>query len=128
MTDLQTPPVINRKIQILRLLGVAIVAGILGAWAVLGFHALLQFLESQLYGQNKGLVAASMRLSFVQRLMMPALGGVVAGLILRYLLGKNKKGFVGLYVDIGTIGYFKDLKVIKKALKIKKEGEKVKDI
>ena len=41
------------------------------------------------------------------------------------MLGKNKKGFVGLYVDIGTIGYFKDLKVIKKALKVKKEGEKV---
>lgn len=44
------------------------------------------------------------------------------------MLGKNKKGFVGLYVDIGTIGYFKDLKVTKKALKVKKEAEKVKDI
>jgi 3-keto-disaccharide hydrolase len=30
------------------------------------------------------------------------------------MLGKNKKGYVGLYVDIGTIGYFKDLKVAKK--------------
>jgi hypothetical protein len=44
------------------------------------------------------------------------------------MLGKNKKGFVGLYVDIGTIGYFKDLKVTKKALKVKHDGEKVKDI
>lgn len=44
------------------------------------------------------------------------------------MLGKTKKGFVGLYVDIGTIGYFKDLKVTRKALKVKKEGEKVKDI
>jgi hypothetical protein len=35
------------------------------------------------------------------------------------MLGNNKKGFVGLYVDIGTIGYFKDLKVTKKALKVK---------
>jgi hypothetical protein len=34
------------------------------------------------------------------------------------LLGANKKGGIGLYVDIGTIGYFKNLKVIKKALKI----------
>jgi hypothetical protein len=33
------------------------------------------------------------------------------------MLGKNKKGAVGLYVDIGTIGYFKDLKVMKKVLK-----------
>jgi uncharacterized damage-inducible protein DinB len=27
------------------------------------------------------------------------------------MLGKNAKGAVGLYVDIGTIGYFKDLKI-----------------
>lgn len=33
------------------------------------------------------------------------------------LLGKNKKGSIGLYVDIGTIGYFKDLKVTKKGFK-----------
>ena len=44
------------------------------------------------------------------------------------LLGKNKKGYVGLYVDIGTIGYFKDLKVIKRALKVKQDGEKVNGI
>lgn len=44
------------------------------------------------------------------------------------MLGSNKRGFVGLFVDIGTIGYFKDLKVTKKALKAKKEGEKVNDI
>jgi hypothetical protein len=34
------------------------------------------------------------------------------------LLGSNKKGGIGLYVDIGTIGYFKNLKVTKKVLKI----------
>lgn len=33
------------------------------------------------------------------------------------LLGANKKGGIGLYVDIGTIGYFKNLKVIKRVLK-----------
>jgi hypothetical protein len=43
-------------------------------------------------------------------------------------LGKTKKGYVGLYVDIGTIGYFKDLKVTKKTLIAKQVGEKVKDI
>jgi hypothetical protein len=35
------------------------------------------------------------------------------------LLGSYKKGGIGLYVDIGTIGYFRDLKVTKKALKVK---------
>ena len=45
------------------------------------------------------------------------------------MLGKSKKGFIGLYVDIGTLGYFKDLKVTKKALKIKKvNSEKVNGI
>lgn len=37
--------------------------------------------------------------------------------VVNKMLGKNKKGYVGLYVDIGTIGYFKDLKVTKRALK-----------
>jgi hypothetical protein len=44
------------------------------------------------------------------------------------MLGKNKKGFVGLYVDIGTIGYFRDLKVTKRAYLEKKAVEKVSDI
>jgi hypothetical protein len=45
------------------------------------------------------------------------------------MLGTNKVGGVGLYVDIGTIGYFKDLKVIKrKFVAPKKDGEKVDDI
>lgn len=42
------------------------------------------------------------------------------------MLGYNKKGGIGLYVDIGTIGYFRDLKITKRALKVKpKAGEKV---
>lgn len=48
--------------------------------------------------------------------------------IVNKMLGKSKKGYVGLYVDIATTGYFKDLKVTKRALKAKKEGEKVGDI
>lgn len=49
--------------------------------------------------------------------------------IVNKMLGKNKKGYVGLYVDIATIGYFRDLKVTKRVLKVKKEaGEKIDDI
>jgi hypothetical protein len=48
--------------------------------------------------------------------------------IVNKMLGKNKKGYVGLYVDIATTGYFKDLKVTKKALKVKKEEGKMGDI
>ena len=46
--------------------------------------------------------------------------------IVNKMLGKNKKGYVGLYVDIATIGYFKDLKITKKALKVKPIQEEVK--
>jgi hypothetical protein len=45
------------------------------------------------------------------------------------MLGQNKIGGVGLYVDIGTIGYFKDLKITKRKLINKNEkNEKVNDI
>ena len=45
------------------------------------------------------------------------------------MLGKVKKGSIGLYVDIGTVGYFKDLKVTKRALKVKAQvSEKVNGI
>ena len=45
------------------------------------------------------------------------------------MLGTHKKGGIGLYVDIGTIGYFKDLKVTKKTLKVQpKTGDKVTEI
>ena len=45
------------------------------------------------------------------------------------MLGKHRVGGVGLYVDIGTIGYFKDLKVTKQKLAVpKKDVEKVDDI
>lgn len=30
------------------------------------------------------------------------------------MLGKNTSGYVGLYVDIGTVGYFRDLKITKR--------------
>jgi hypothetical protein len=41
--------------------------------------------------------------------------------IVNKMLGENQKGYIGLYVDIGTIGYFRDLKVTKRALRIKQE-------
>ena len=49
--------------------------------------------------------------------------------VVNKMLGKIKKGHIGLYVDIGTIGYFKDLKVIKRSLQLKsKPKEKVSSI
>lgn len=49
--------------------------------------------------------------------------------VVNKMLGRHKTGAIGLYVDIGTIGYFKDLKVTKRRLKTpEKGGEKVDDI
>lgn len=49
--------------------------------------------------------------------------------IVNKMLGDNQKGYVGLYVDIATVGYFRDLKVTKRALKVNKEtGLKIDDI
>lgn len=49
--------------------------------------------------------------------------------IVEKMLGSNKKGSIGLYVDIGTIGYFRDLKITKRALKVEpKVAEKVNGI
>jgi len=48
--------------------------------------------------------------------------------IVNKMLGNNKKGYVGLYVDISTTGYFKDLKVTKRALKVEQKSEKINGI
>jgi hypothetical protein len=55
-------------------------------------------------------------------------GAKYSSFVIDKMLGDSQKGYVGLYVDIGTIGYFRDLKVTKKALKVKKVEEKVGDI
>jgi CIC family chloride channel protein len=83
------PPRYGRNVQLLRLLGLAVAIGILGALAVLAFHGLLLALESAIYGSTQGLVADAARLPAALRLVVPALGGLAAGLILQYLLGRG---------------------------------------
>ncbi|GAA4454569.1 hypothetical protein GCM10023189_21230 [Nibrella saemangeumensis] len=46
-------------------------------------------------------------------------GARYSSFIVDKMLGSTRKGSIGLFVDIGTIGYFKDLKVTKKSLKAK---------
>lgn len=48
--------------------------------------------------------------------------------IVNKMLGKNQKGYLGLYVDIGTIGYFRDLKITKRALKKNQEKKEEIDV
>lgn len=84
----------SRNVQLLRLLGLAVMVGILGALAVLAFHQLLLALEAALYTSNQGLVADAKCLPREIRIVIPALGGLIAGLMLHYFLG-NGKGEAG---------------------------------
>ena len=88
------PPSYSRNLQLLRLLGLAVMVGILGALAVLVFHQLLLALEAALYASNQGLVADAKCLPREIRIVIPALGGLIAGLMLHYFLG-NGKGEAG---------------------------------
>lgn len=80
----------NDNVQLLRLLALAVVVGILGAFAVLAFHQLLFSLELALYGSQQGLVAVATHLPREVRALFPAAGGLVAGLMLQYFLGRRK--------------------------------------
>jgi hypothetical protein len=71
------PPSYSRNVQLLRLLGLAVMVGILGALAVLAFHQLLLALEATLYGSTQGLVADARHLPPEIRIVIPALGGLV---------------------------------------------------
>jgi len=56
--------------------------GVLGALATLGFRKGLFFIEQFLFGRSDGLVHIAAGLTWWERLASPALGGIVAGLIL----------------------------------------------
>ena len=89
-SDLPAP--YGRNMQLLRMLGLAIVVGILGALAVLAFHQLLLVLESTIYGLNQGLVADAAHLPPEIRVITPAAGGLVAGIMLQYFLRRKETG------------------------------------
>ena len=86
------PAPYGRNMQLLRMLGLAIAVGILGALAVLAFHQLLLVLESAIYGLNQGLVADAARLPPEIRVITPAAGGLIAGIMLQYFLRRKETG------------------------------------
>lgn len=86
------PPSYSRKVQLLRLLGLSVMVGILGAMAVIAFHQLLLSLEAALYGSNQGLVADARHLPYEIRIVIPALDGLIAGLVLHCFLRNGKGG------------------------------------
>lgn len=67
-----------------RLLGLAAVAGIGGALAIVLFRSALSGIEHLLYGQHEGLVAAAASLPPLWRVLIPTIGGLLAGVLLKY--------------------------------------------
>ncbi len=65
-----------------RVLMAAAVIGVLGALATIGFRELLWTAERAMFGRSDGLVLIASGLPWWQRLISPALGGIVAGLLL----------------------------------------------
>ena len=89
--EFESPSPFTRNVKLLRMLCLAVVVGILGALAVLAFHQLLLALEAMLYGSSHGLVADAAHLPLAIRAVVPALGGLVAGFVLQYILWRGKK-------------------------------------
>ncbi|MFA9439201.1 ClcB-like voltage-gated chloride channel protein [Uliginosibacterium sp. sgz301328] len=65
-----------------RTLWIAALIGFFGALATVAFREVVALLEHLLYGQQSGLVEAAMSLPPLVRLMVPTIGGLVAGFLL----------------------------------------------
>ncbi len=65
------------------------VIGVLGALATIGFREVLLGAEQFMFGHNEGLVRIAQGLAWWQRLAVPAIGGIVAGLL---LMGSRRVG------------------------------------
>lgn len=87
----------------------AAVIGCLGALATTAFRELLTLLEFLLFGRTDDLVRTAARLVWWQRLLVPALGGVVAGLALqaasRWIKRRGAQGHTsGDYMEALSLG------------------------
>jgi CIC family chloride channel protein len=65
-------------------LAFAAVIGVLGALATIGFRQIVLLAEQLMFGHNEGLVRIAEGLEWWQRLAVPAVGGIVAGLLLMW--------------------------------------------
>lgn len=87
-----------------RILIAAAIIGVFGALATIGFRFAVGGLEQILLGRSDSLVRAAMALPWWLRLLIPACGGVCAGLLLQ-LAARNLKGKgAGDYMEAIAVG------------------------
>ncbi|HVZ46677.1 MAG TPA: ClcB-like voltage-gated chloride channel protein [Ramlibacter sp.] len=87
-----------------RTLAWAALVGFTGALATLGFRIALGAVETLLYGTAGGLVEAAESLSWWHRLVAPAVGGLLAGLVLVALRRLPQRTPHGDYMEATVLG------------------------
>lgn len=87
-----------------RTLLTAAVIGALGALATVAFRESLFVIERLLYGRSDGLVRIAAALPWWQRLLIPAAGGVLAGLVLVWARRAPTRGDPGDYMEAIALG------------------------
>ncbi|HJV63392.1 MAG TPA: ClcB-like voltage-gated chloride channel protein [Albitalea sp.] len=88
-----------------KMLLLAAVIGVLGALATIGFREGVLLAERLIFGRSDGLVRIAQGLAWWQRLAAPALGGIVAGLLLawsRRIAGPRPDGDYMEAISLGS--------------------------
>jgi FimV-like protein len=92
------------RLALLQLLLLSAIAGFLGALVTILFHEGIRALEWLFSGQSAGVVAMAERLAPWQRLLLPAAGGLVAGLILQQVGGLLRGRASTDYMEAVAVG------------------------
>jgi len=93
-----------RPVEWQRTLATAAVVGVLGALATIGFRSLIQLTEHFLYGRSDSLVQIARGLVWWKRLLAPACGGIVAGLLLAIAHRQPEASTGGDYMEAIALG------------------------
>ncbi|MDE1950486.1 MAG: ClcB-like voltage-gated chloride channel protein [Burkholderiales bacterium] len=88
----------------LGLLTAAAVIGVLGALATIAFREVVTLAERALYGRSDGLVQAASHLPALERLFVPALGGICAGIVLAWARKSVSAGSSSDYMEAIALG------------------------
>ncbi|HWU84062.1 MAG TPA: ClcB-like voltage-gated chloride channel protein [Rhodocyclaceae bacterium] len=90
--------------ELQRILFIAAIIGVAGALATIGFRLTVAGLEELLLGRSDSLVRASFALPWWQRLIIPAIGGICAGLLLQFAARKLQRNQAGDYMEAIALG------------------------
>lgn len=90
--------------ELQRILVIAALIGVVGALATIGFRITVAGIEHLLLGRSDSLVRASMALPWWLRLIIPAAGGICAGLLLQFAARRPKTDEAGDYMEAIALG------------------------